>query len=175
MTKSILISYKWDKERGETRWLFWLQKKLEAQGFQVIMSPLETPRQETSEWITDIQAIYSVPEEHVYVVDHDPGCLTILKYLEFLDKTPRIETALLVAGKSKTIQGTPNQYIRLEGAKEIAIFDSQNSSENYQSQFQNFDAKLVVLYSSGNILLEENKKTLLKNSSGRFIKKLLGF
>ncbi len=174
MTKSVLISYKWDEERGETRWLFWLQKKLEAQNFSVIMSPLQTPRQETSTWISDIQALYSVPEEHVYIVEHDPGCLTILKYLEYLDRTQHIDTALLVAGKSKTPQGMHNQYIRLEGAKEIAIFNPENNSPDNQSQFQNVDAKLVVLYSSGEILLEEKRKKQLKNGSGGFLKKLLG-
>ncbi len=165
MIKHVLITYKWEKDRPETKWLFWLEKKLQAQGFQVTMSPLATPNRNSKEWIGDLQATYAIPDNNVYLIHHDPGCLTILKYLEFLALSKNVEQALLVAGippknySTNSEQASP--YIRLEGPQEIAIFSSDNPEH-----LQDIDAKLVVLYS-----VEGDKL----GSGDKDQKKLMGF
>ncbi len=154
MNKNVLISYKWDPERGENRWLFWLEKKLQAQGFQVTMSPLHEPRSTTENWVRDIQTIYSINDKNIYFVNHDPGCLTILKYLEYLSGTPINDPVLLIAGlykKAPQFEGqSQSNYLRLESPKEVAVFKG--------STMGNIDAKLVILYSNSPQTLESNEQ-----------------
>ena len=163
MTKRVLITYKWNKERGEHKWLFWLQKKLEEQGLKVILSKLETPRTKTHEWVRDLQAIYDIPDHSIHFVDHDPGCLTILKYLEYLAASEHIETALLVAGKNVRPQAPQENYVRLDTSDKIAIFDRNKQSP--KDRLENVDARLVVLYSMDNDMISSPHNNQLERGN----------
>lgn len=76
MTKHVLISYRWERDRPEEKWLFWLKKTLEQKGFHVTLSELrDLPLGDS--WVKDLQTIYGIDDSRVCTVAHDPGCLTI--------------------------------------------------------------------------------------------------
>ncbi len=179
MQKHVLISYKWHVDRPDSHWLFWLQKKLEAQGFQVTMSELRTPPKDTVSWVRDIQTIYSIEDKNIFRLEHDPGCLTILTYLEYLARKEDEQTVLLVAGLTKFSSSTRtpllepgklltsmahttpaySPYIRLEGTKDVAVIQEQGS-------LATFDAKLVLLFSANPAGLHAGNHSLLKAKFG---------
>jgi predicted alpha/beta hydrolase family esterase len=144
VTKRVLITHTWGAERGETKWLFWLQKNLEKLGVKVSIQALDK-RDFNKNWFADVKDNYNVADEHVFTIHQDPGSLTILKYVEYLSSQNIEDTHLLIAGTTPHI--APNQYVRLEGSKEIAVFSGNNHS---QPSVPNpvTDAHLVILYSA---------------------------
>jgi predicted alpha/beta hydrolase family esterase len=155
MVKRALITYAWDKERGEHKWLFWLQKKLEALNFEVSMAPLAETHRKSHEVIHDLQSIYTIPDESVFFVQHDPGSLTILKYLEHLAQSGRTDTALLVAGIPIRAQGEPTHHLKLGTSGNIILKDDG------KKMGENLDIKLVILYSADEEQLESGQRKML--------------
>jgi predicted alpha/beta hydrolase family esterase len=163
MKKHVLINYAWNAERGETKWLFWLKKALEAKDIHVTISALSKDSQGTA-WFQDIKNIYGITDDHVHFVEHDPGCLTILKYIEYLETQKVENTTLLVAGRPK--KGTAGPYIALEGPKEIIL--SGNKQAVIDPDLTVFDTKIVVLYSANNEALESAKYPALERPVNRY-------
>jgi predicted alpha/beta hydrolase family esterase len=142
MIQRVLINHTWNAERSETKWLFWLQKKLEELGIETRIQALDK-QDFKNNWFEDIQKLYNVANENVYSIQHDPGCITILTYIKYLRDHEVSDTHLLVAGTQK--QGTTSPYIRLEGPKELAIFKGEQAAA--KNNLIN-DAHLVILYSA---------------------------
>jgi predicted alpha/beta hydrolase family esterase len=162
MIKRALITHTWSEDRGETKWLFWLQKNLEKMGVEVSIQALDK-KDFSGTWFDQVKNTYGVSDNHVVTVNQDPGSLTILKYIEYLSKQNISDTHLLVAGTTPYL--APNNYIRLEGSKEIAIFSDAPS----QSQKLNpvDDAHLVILYSADPEQLASGDFGKLKLKSAR--------
>ncbi|MBX4198578.1 alpha/beta hydrolase [Candidatus Parcubacteria bacterium] len=143
MKKRVAIHYAWGEDRGETRWLFWLEKQLQKLGVEVSIQPVDS-QQFRGNWIHTLQKDYAVTDDHIFTLEHDPGCLTILKYIEYLKNHDITDTHLLVAGTHKGHKGAPGPYIRLESSKELMIFSGAPASE----MLQKMNAHLIVLYSA---------------------------
>lgn len=152
MRKSVLINHTWDENKGEAKWLFWLQKQLEALGVDVRIQALDK-RDFKKNWFQDIQKLYSVQDEHVYSIQHDPGCITILTYIKYLKDNEISDTHLLVAGNTG-VDAHNQSYIRLESPKEIAIFRGEDAAQKNSSMK---DAHLVILYSADSEQLQNSK------------------
>ncbi len=161
MTKRVLINYAWNAERGETKWLFWLKKALELQGMSVTISALKEV--EGTAWFKDIKNIYSITDENVHFVEHDPGCLTILKYIEFLNQKNVQNTTLLVAGTYA--QGGQIRNTFLEGPNQITV---ENSERSINADLAGFDAKIVVLYSADAEALPAQEHPALERPVSRY-------
>lgn len=105
--------------------MFWLKKTLEQKGFHVTISELRT-LPEDRDWVHDLQTIYGISDSRVYKVPHDPGCLTILSYLESLSKKNVEETVLLMAtvGDKLTYRHTEGDsgVLKLESTKKLGFF-----------------------------------------------------
>ncbi len=144
MTKRVLITHTWSAERGETKWLFWLEKNLEKLGVKVSIQALDK-KDFNKNWFADVKENYQLADEHIFTIHQDPGSLTILKYVEYLSGQNITDTHLLVAGTTPHI--APNNYIRLEGSKEIAIISGNQTSDTLASNLVQ-DAHLVILYSA---------------------------
>ncbi len=159
MRKKVLISYIW-QDRSDERWLFWLKKKLEAKDFEVTFSELPkdlVKSQNQAALIQNLQEVHDIQDKNTYFVAHDPGCLTILTYLEYLAKHDKTEPILLLAGFPKDTGYTqPNTVKRLEGSKAPVVL-----SGNKDLQLGTLNIKLVVIYGG---LIEE--KQPLKLAAG---------
>jgi predicted alpha/beta hydrolase family esterase len=155
MHKTVLIGYRWDG-RDDERWLFWLTKKLEAIGFHVQMQELPELSSNIEHWLPELENTYQIPPENVHIVQHDPGCLTILSYLERLAKKEIAEPTILVAGKPMANKG------------QFSINAIDNSAQKRlgtkgHSPTQKLDVALVVIY--GGLISDASQKTLPKKQS----------
>lgn len=162
MTFQTLISYKWNG-RQEEKWLFWLKKELEARGFIVSLSPFpKSINSDPSDLISTIQNIYLVEDQNTYMVKHDPGCLTIMKYLENLARQKKVEPTLLVAGSEKKTPSIIAAELLLGPGKNVTSFTHLPPAHR-QFFSKLFDIKLVILF-SGDVNLLKNKEQLLLNA-----------
>ncbi len=143
MKKKVLISYIWD-DRSDEKWLFWLKKQLESKNFEVTFSELKKDvfkRTDQATWIASLQNIHGVKGENTHFVSHDPGCLTILNYLEYLDKHNKTDPTLLVAGFPKKSALVNNTLKRLAGSTSPVIM-----SGSQELELTALSVKLIVLY-----------------------------
>jgi predicted alpha/beta hydrolase family esterase len=152
MTQHVLISYRWEKDRPEEKWLFWLKKTLEQKGFHVTISELRTLPM-GRDWVSDLQTIYGIRDSRVYKVPHDPGCLTILSYLESLSHKKVEETVLLVATVGETPFSDPAKQkestLKLESTKKVGFLKRTLGHAVPNSMpIDNGSTRLVILYSS---------------------------
>jgi predicted alpha/beta hydrolase family esterase len=177
--RSVLIGYSWDG-RSDKQWLFWLEKKLETMGFKVKLINLPKLSADMQSWLPDLEKTYGVPDRNVHIVEHDPGCLTILSYLEHLTKKSEPEPTLLVAGQSKYFFRTQpeNAFARrklmLSESQEISGHAHSTPAIIRESLTNDMDVKLVVIY--GGIIsekIEEPKQQKLPPRKS-FFRKLLG-
>lgn len=145
----IVIRYKW-KDRREEKWLFWLKKKLEKVGCTVLMLPItEADLGQEPEWIPHVQHMHGISEDQTFFVEHDPGCLTILKFIEKLIDSGQQDPALLVAGFNLT-------YGPSSTRKDIQIYKGNTRARE--------DIRLIILY-GGSLgrMLENSEKLFLKS------------
>ena len=102
MKKAFLI-HGWGG-KPESGWRPWLKKELEKKGFSVsvlAMPDTEHPRMDA--WVNHLRQAVRIPDKDCYFVGHSAGCITILRYIETLDKNQKIGGAVLVAGFSDNL------------------------------------------------------------------------
>jgi predicted alpha/beta hydrolase family esterase len=163
MKKKVLISYIWH-DRSDEKWLFWLKKQLERKNFDVSFSelPKEVAKaQNQAALITSLQKTHAISEENTHYVAHDPGCLTILSYLEYLNTHNKTDPTLLIAGipkeSSYTIPNSAGNIKKLEAPKAIII-----GSKDQELQLSALNIKLIVIYSG---VIEELQPKQLESGS----------
>lgn len=133
MDRTLLIRHNWH-DRDESKWLFWLEKKLTELGFSVSLEPLpDISKKNPTSVVGEIQAVHGIMPQHTHIVRHDPGCLTLLKYCEqLLLKRKNTESAMLIAGIPKYNPHVP-EYKMLGGATDNMTLDT-------------IDIKLILIY-----------------------------
>jgi predicted alpha/beta hydrolase family esterase len=164
MKKRVLINHTWDSNRPDAKWLFWLRKELEKRGIETTIQALDKQTFQ-KEWLADVKTTYTIADEHIFTIQHDPGCLTILRYLEYLQKNNITDTHLLVAGTPT--QAGIGSYIRLESPKEIIIYN--NEAEGPRPPLASLAAHMVVLYSASPDELPGAELLKLKRASKSFL------
>lgn len=98
MTKRIILIHGWEGY-PEEGWRPWLKKELEKEGFKVIVPAMpSSAKPKMNKWLSHLKKIVGNPDENCYFVGHSLGCITILRYLESLDKNQSIGGVVLVAG-----------------------------------------------------------------------------
>lgn len=164
MKRNVLISYRW-KDRAEAKWLFWLEKKLKLQGFGVAYSDFPKLSDQKGDWIADIQNAYEISESNVHIVEHDPGTLTILKYLESIARHKPHEPSLLIAGSPKV---TYSEFQTNSYTMKALMSGEQNLNldvRRFQKDISHLDIKLVILY-GGELMTELEQAQLHKLTQG---------
>ena len=67
--------------------------------FHVEVPPMPTPESPNMEtWVPFLSKVIGKPDTDTILIGHSIGCITILRYLETLEKGERIGGAVLVAG-----------------------------------------------------------------------------
>jgi predicted alpha/beta hydrolase family esterase len=151
MDRTLLIRHNWH-DRDESKWLFWLEKKLAELGFSVSLAPLpESVKNNAAAAVSEIQLAHGIEPKNTYVVRHDPGCLTLLKYCEQLLTRNNIEPTLLVAGIPKNNYGNSFSILKMIGGPKALTAREGDETQDYTSAQEQLtlatmDIKLMVVY-----------------------------
>jgi hypothetical protein len=115
------------------------------------MSPLpEAAAKDAVSAVGEIQAVHAIMPQNTYIVRHDPGCLTLLKYCEQLLLKKSLEPTLLVAGIPK--RNISFSVLKMIGGpKALKKTDGEGEMPEYvpdpnQLTLQTIDVKLMVVY-----------------------------
>lgn len=172
--KRVIIVHGWGGYPGEC-WFPWLQKELEAKGFQVTVPQMpdkDTPRIET--WVPHLAKTVGMPDKDTFLVGHSIGCQTILRYLQTIDA--QVGGAVFVGGfflKLTNLESpeeeeiakpwleTPLDFAKIKKAagKLIAIFSDNDRFvplENAKGYEEKLGAKIVVVKGKGHMGASDN-------------------
>ena len=98
MNKRAFLIHGWEG-RPENEWRPWLKNELEKRGLQVFVPAMpDTANPMMDKWVPHLTQTVGTPDENTYFVGHSVGCITILRYLETLNKDEKIGGVVLVAG-----------------------------------------------------------------------------
>jgi len=108
MKKRVFLIHGWEG-KPEGGWRPWLREELEKRGFEVLVPAMpDTNHPKMGAWVGHLAKIVSKPDEECYFVGHSLGCITILRYLETINK--KVGGVVLVAGFTSSLG-----YKELEG------------------------------------------------------------
>ncbi len=83
----------------ESDFLPWAKEELEKKGYEVIMPSMPDPDHPQIEtWVPYLKKVVGEPKETDVLVGHSVGCQTILRYLENLPESQKVDKVILVAG-----------------------------------------------------------------------------
>lgn len=87
------------KGKPDTNWKPWLKAELEELGIQVVVPEMPNTMAPTAdEWQNKLDQCIGSPTKDIFLIGHSLGCITILRYLEKLDKDQKIGGCIFVAG-----------------------------------------------------------------------------
>ena len=90
MNKRAFLIHGWEG-RPENEWRPWLKNELEKRGLQVFVPAMpDTANPMMDKWVPHLTQTVGTPDENTYFVGHSVGCITILRYLETLNKDEKI-------------------------------------------------------------------------------------
>lgn len=97
MKKRVIIVHGWGGS-PDTDFLPWAKEELKKKGYKVItpaMPDPDNPRIET--WVPYLAEVIGNPQETDILAGHSIGCSTILRYLETLSDSKKMDKVILVA------------------------------------------------------------------------------
>ncbi len=147
--KRIFIIHGWEGY-PEEGWRPWLRKKLENEGFEVIVPAMPDTKTPTLEvWLPFLKNLVGKPTNNDFFVGHSLGCITILRLIESLEKSEKVGGAVLIAGF-----GTDLKYNGYE--QELSSFF--NASINW-AKIKTHCSKFISIQSSNDpwVSIENNE------------------
>ncbi|MCC2630362.1 MAG: hypothetical protein K0S38_171 [Candidatus Paceibacter sp.] len=153
MERTLTIRHNWN-DRDESKWLFWLEKKLTELGFTVSLADLpDAAKKDTQAAVTEIETIHGIDPRNVIIIRHDPGCLTLLKYCEQLLHKNSMEPVLLIAGIPRRSYGASASVLKMIGGPRGLVKTEGDADDRQQYQqeqrdltLDTMDIKLMVVY-----------------------------
>jgi len=138
------------------------KKELETKGYQVVVLKMPgTKLPKLGKWLSKIQEVISKPDKDTYLVGHSLGCITIMRYLESLDKDEKIGGVVFVAGftdnlgfeEIKTFFETPINFeeIKKHCSKFVAIHSDDDPYVDLKYGDilkKEFDAKVIIKHNA---------------------------
>ena len=98
MEKKVIIIHGWGENPNE-KWLVWLNKKLEDNGFKVERPSMPNSlNPKIDSWISKLKEVIREVDEETYFVGHSIGCQAILRYLQALPEGSKVGGVIFVAG-----------------------------------------------------------------------------
>jgi predicted alpha/beta hydrolase family esterase len=99
--KRVILIHGWEGS-PEDGWKPWLKSELEKEGFFVIVPAMPDPAHpKMKAWLSHLKKSVGTPDKDCYLVGHSLGCITILRYLESINRP--IGGAVLVAGFTSSL------------------------------------------------------------------------
>lgn len=97
MRRAILV-HGWEGS-PEKDWFGWMKNQLEQKGFDVVVPAMPDAANPTYEkWVPYLEKVTKPVSENDYFIGHSLGCVTILRFLENLQKEEKVAGTVLVAG-----------------------------------------------------------------------------
>lgn len=143
------------KGRPETNWKPWLKNELEQAG--VTVSVPEMPNTENpiaNDWVRKLSEVVGEADSETYFVGHSLGCITILRYLEFIPKDVKIGGCVFVAGFT-------GRFEKYWGGHD-SFFDYELDWAKIKSHCDNF----IAIQSSDDENVEVNQLTNFERKLG---------
>ena len=139
-------------------WMPWAKKALIEKGYEVFVPEMpETEHPKILPWLTKLKEIVGSPRPDDILVGHSIGTLAVLRYLETLDDSQKVATAILIApwqyltlDESESAEdvkpwvNTPIDYkkIKTKANKIIAVFSDDDPWVPYRKNVEFFKEKL---------------------------------
>ncbi len=163
MKKKVFLIHGWEGY-PEEGWRPFLKKDLEKKGFEVFvpaMPDTENPKMDV--WLEHLEKTVDVPTKECYFVGHSLGCITILRYLEGLEKQEKVGGVVLVAGFTSNLgfeelssffkNSVDWDKIKSHCSKFIAIHSDNDPYVSLHYGLEIFKKKL-----GAEVIIEHNKK-----------------
>lgn len=155
----------------DKNWFPWLKSELEKSGVHVVVPAMpnsENPK--LSEWLPFLQSLVGKVDENTFFVGHSLGCITILRYLETLEKGVRIGGVILVAGFA-----SPIHLHQLDNFFETALQYEKIKSSVGKLVAINSDNDPHVPYDHAEELRDKFGAELIKFPNGQHLNEKAGF
>lgn len=167
--KRVFIVHGWGGNPEEA-WFPWLKQELEEKGFEVFAPAMpNTDYPQLEEWLKTLSETVGTPSKNDYFVGHSLGCITILRYIELLDKGEEIGGAIFVAGFTDAKIGALNsiQEIQTFFTKDLDFEKVKSHCNKFVAIHSDNDEYVSTAYSD--IFREKlGAKTTIIHSMGHF-------
>lgn len=162
--KRVVIVHCWDGYPNYC-WYPKTKKELEEKGFEVLVPEMpETGMPKLSLWLPKLKKVIKKPDENLFLIGHSAGCITIMRYLEQLEKNQKIGGVVFVAGFTDDLG-----YDELKNFFETSIDFEKIKSKAKKFVAINSDNDPYVDLKFADILKERlGAKVLIKHQMGHF-------
>ncbi len=157
--KRVISVHGWGGSPGEG-WRPWLGKELEKHGVRFINPQMPNPEYpQQNEWVSFLKKTLGRPDTETFLIGHSLGSITILRYLESLQKDEEVGGAVLVAGFTDDLGipelsnffTTPIDWASMRTHVETVVsIESDNDPydlEKYNDEFkEKLNAKTLLLH-----------------------------
>ena len=150
-------------------WFPWIKKELNNRGVKVLIPQMPNPaRPKKQSWVNKLKKVAGKIDENTVFVGHSLGVITILRFLETLERKQKIGGAISVAGrivKRKTFHPLnhfftpPLQWKKIKDrGKFVGIYsydDPVVSLRDGKEFKKNLNAKLIIEKNKGHFSRED--------------------
>ena len=159
----VIIVHGWEGSPN-SNWFPWLKSQIERDGGSCVVPDLPTPDLPVMEdWLEKLGEVIGQPDNKTFLVGHSLGCITILRYLERLQKG-RIGGAVLVAGFAE-----PLGYPELENFFTAPVdFANVRQACSHFLVLQSDDDRYVPIRYGEQLRDELDARYILVNNAGHF-------
>lgn len=169
MTKRVFIIHCWGG-KPDSRWYPWLKRELEEKGFTGDIPDMpDRDHPKMIPWVDKLNETVGEADEDCYFVGHSIGCITILRYIETLQKGQKVGGAVLVAGFTTTLgysefnsfYSNPIDYEKIKSrCMGVVAIHSDNDPFvpiNYGDIFkEKLNARVVMEHDMGHFSVDKN-------------------
>jgi len=135
-------------------WYPWAKTKLEEKGYQVVVPDMpNTDDPQLAEWLPALKEAVGQPDEELILIGHSLGTVAIMRFLEELPESQRINKAILIAGFTDQL-----------GFKELEnFFETRLDFEKIKSKAKN---GFIIIQSDNDPFVSEQYGNRLKEELG---------
>lgn len=164
MSKKAILIHGWDGS-PDGGCFPWLKQKLLSENWEVVAPQMPNPAEPNMEkWLEQLDNTLRDLDENCYLLGHSLGCITILRFLEQLNKNSKIGGVVLLAGFTSNLG-----YAELKSffQNEIDWKEIKKHCENFVAIHSDNDQFVSTHY--GNLFEEYlDAKLILEHNMGHF-------
>ena len=170
--KQVYIIHGYKASPGN-HWFPWLKEKLTRYDVATEILSMPTPsRPKVNEWVNALVTNISDCGENTFFVAHSLGTITLLKYLEKLNRTQKVGGIILVSGFANELPifNQIDEFKPLEEfTKDEINFEHIKKVTQYRSVIASGNDPIVPAESSRNLAEQLGSEYHLSNEAGHFL------
>lgn len=161
------------KASPDNHWFPWLKEKLVRNNVTSEILSMPTPSQpKVNEWVNALVTNIPYCDENTFFVAHSLGTITLLKYLEKINKIQKVGGIILVSGFANELPifNQIDEFKQLEEfTKDEIDFDHIKKVTQYRSIIASGNDPIVPAKSSRNLAEQLGTEYHLINEAGHFL------